>query len=73
MTCVIGAVLFVGCAVICGYAWLTNNVFRYYVQFTYYYSVLFFSGLLVIPFALLRPWDVRNIRCVAVRARDIHF
>ena len=61
-TCV--SVLLVGCVIIFTYVWLTNSVFRYYVKFTYYYSVLFFSGFIVIPFALLRPKDIRNIRFV---------
>ncbi|KAK2190707.1 hypothetical protein NP493_73g04026 [Ridgeia piscesae] len=61
-TCV--SVLLVGCVIIFTYVWLTNSVFRYYVKFTYYYSVLFFSGFIVIPFALLRPKDIRNIRGV---------
>ena len=41
---------------------ITNNVFHYYFKMGYYYGVVTLSGLIIIPFALLRPNSVKNIR-----------
>ena len=44
------------------YFFITNNTVHYYGKIAYYYGIVTLSGCIVIPFALLRPNNVKNIR-----------
>lgn len=39
----------------------TSHVFRYYFKFVFYYAVVSFNSIILIPPMLFRPCDVKNL------------
>ncbi|XP_044729039.1 1-acyl-sn-glycerol-3-phosphate acyltransferase alpha [Chrysoperla carnea] len=54
-------ILVVSILLIIPFLYETSHIFRYYLKFFIYYSIVTINSVILIPFMLFRPFDVRNL------------